>query len=188
MSSIRAPWKCPICKHISSRHWNMKLHIEKRHGGFGVAEQIHGRREPAFSQKLNTANFGYSTSQNTFSEYIGIPQYQFFDPRDPIEGTLDIEFEGCMPIYLELERLFNSRNFPEQFIRKTLGSLILKAVLSPNPILYMKNSVKSWSKKITIDQMVSDICMARGIKEIYIKDLLKYMKKTYLEGLEFGFS
>ena len=66
----------------------MKLHIEKKHGGLGVAEQIHGRRESAFNQKLNTANFGYSPSQNTFSEYIGLPQYQFFDPRDPIEGTL----------------------------------------------------------------------------------------------------
>jgi hypothetical protein len=58
----------------------MKSRIEKKHDEQGVPEQIHNRRESAFSQGLNTPNFGYSTSQNTFSEYIGIPQYQFFNP------------------------------------------------------------------------------------------------------------
>ena len=86
MSSIRAPWKCPYCRHIRSKHWNMKSPIEKKHGGQGVPEQIHNRRESAFSQALNTPNFGHSTSQNTFSEYIGIPQYQFFNPPRPNRG------------------------------------------------------------------------------------------------------
>ena len=46
----------------------MKSRIEKKHDEQGVPEQIHNRRESAFSQGLNTANFGHSTSQNTFSE------------------------------------------------------------------------------------------------------------------------
>ena len=52
----------------------------------------------------------------------------------------------------------------------------------------MKNSVESWTKKITIDQMLSDICMASQMNKNYIKDSLKRMKKTYLEGLKFSFS
>ena len=79
----------------------MKSPIEKKHGGQGVPEQIHNRRESAFSQGLNTPNFGHSTSQNIFSEYIVYLNIKFFNPRDPIEGTLATEFEGCIPHFLD---------------------------------------------------------------------------------------
>lgn len=101
MSNIRAPWKCPYCRHITSKQWNMKSPIEKKHGGQGAPEQIHNRRESAFSQALNTPNFGHSTSQNIFSEYIVYLNIKFFNPRDPIEGTLATEFEGCIPHFLD---------------------------------------------------------------------------------------
>src|SRR5947209_3854994 len=29
-------WKCPRCDQTSSRHWNLKVHIKRKHGGTGV--------------------------------------------------------------------------------------------------------------------------------------------------------
>lgn len=29
-------WKCPHCDQTSSRHWNLKIHIKRKHGGIGV--------------------------------------------------------------------------------------------------------------------------------------------------------
>ncbi len=41
----------------------MKSRIEKKHDDQGVPEQIHNRRESAFSQGLNTPNFGSFNTQ-----------------------------------------------------------------------------------------------------------------------------
>ena len=149
----------------------MRLHIEKKHGGLGVAEQIYGRRESAYSQKQDKSNFGRSTLENSFSKVIGMPEDQFFDNSDPIEAMLAKGFEGIIPKFLELERLLRSCNFPERNIRILLGHIVLAAIMSSDPIQHIENSVKVWTKKYVIQGMLVDICIANGINENSIKDL-----------------
>ena len=39
-------WCCPYCSQTSSRHWNMQVHIKRRHSGIG---------EPRLSYNLNSS-------------------------------------------------------------------------------------------------------------------------------------
>jgi hypothetical protein len=35
MSKNKAKWHCPHCSQASSRHWNLKTHIRRKHQGIG---------------------------------------------------------------------------------------------------------------------------------------------------------
>jgi hypothetical protein len=35
MSKSKAKWHCPHCSQASSRHWNLKTHIRRKHQGIG---------------------------------------------------------------------------------------------------------------------------------------------------------
>ena len=43
----REPYHCPHCHQTCSRHWNMKVHIQRKHGGIG--------QQPIGSVSLSTS-------------------------------------------------------------------------------------------------------------------------------------
>jgi hypothetical protein len=54
-------WCCPYCSQTSSRHWNMQVHIKRRHSGIG---------EPLLSYNMNSSkkwngDFNQSNPNNT---------------------------------------------------------------------------------------------------------------------------
>ncbi len=44
MSNAKRKWHCPYCSQDSSRHWNLKVHIKRRHNGI---------REPIDEEEIN---------------------------------------------------------------------------------------------------------------------------------------
>jgi hypothetical protein len=37
---MRTKWRCPLCIHTSTRHWNMEVHIKRRHRGAGYPIEL----------------------------------------------------------------------------------------------------------------------------------------------------
>ena len=50
---MRSPYTCPNCEYISTRNWNVKSHINKKHGGLGEPVRIYRGRELALSEQEN---------------------------------------------------------------------------------------------------------------------------------------
>ena len=55
MFAIRSPCKCPVCDYISTRHWNVKSHIKKKHGNVGEPMRVYGRRQLALGPEQDLA-------------------------------------------------------------------------------------------------------------------------------------
>ena len=50
---MRSPYMCSNCEYISTRNWNVKSHINKKHGGLGEPVRIYRGRELALSEQEN---------------------------------------------------------------------------------------------------------------------------------------
>jgi hypothetical protein len=61
-------WYCPFCSQASTRHWNLKVHINRRHNGIGEPigtagsfnssfGSVHGQLEPAAAHSAKSNNF-----------------------------------------------------------------------------------------------------------------------------------
>src|SRR5437660_1463581 len=48
-------WKCPHCDQTSSRHWNLKIHIKRKHGGIGFPERESMQFVPVMSLEGNNS-------------------------------------------------------------------------------------------------------------------------------------
>ncbi len=49
MARSRQKWHCPHCSQTSSRHWNLKTHIRRKHHGTGKPIGEDGRHSIATS-------------------------------------------------------------------------------------------------------------------------------------------
>ena len=79
MSAIRSPCKCPVCDYISTRHWNVKSHIKKKHGGIGEPMRVYGRRELAFGRtRFSIPSHEYLITKFNFM-ITKMIENQFFD-------------------------------------------------------------------------------------------------------------
>ena len=58
MCNAKRKWHCPRCSRDSSRHWNMKVHIKRKHSGVG--EPIDEAKE--FKEKRGHQFFSYNQS------------------------------------------------------------------------------------------------------------------------------
>ena len=52
-TEMRGKWKCPHCNQISSRHWNLKIHIQRRHLGMGVPMYMNAESATSLSPILH---------------------------------------------------------------------------------------------------------------------------------------
>jgi hypothetical protein len=53
---MRGPHICPHCDHHSTRWWNLKIHIKRKHGGF-----LPGKSSGRFIAKTKNVQFGHAT-------------------------------------------------------------------------------------------------------------------------------
>src|SRR5205809_1800226 len=55
---LKKGWLCPHCPQFSARHWNLKIHIQRRHGGVGQP-CISGPHLPSQQFFPNMSNSSY---------------------------------------------------------------------------------------------------------------------------------
>jgi hypothetical protein len=114
----RSPCKCRDCEYISTRRWNVKLHIEKKHGGIGEPVRVYGRRELAISEQQSTLSHGNSL-QNLTNDNLELIEFESFNRNDWREMQLAKKFIAIVPQFSEFHRLLWSRNLSEQIIQTT---------------------------------------------------------------------
>jgi len=70
----KEPYHCPHCHQTCSRHWNMKVHIQRKHGGIGQQPigSVSLSTSPEFIPRMNNldANGRYRHHHEAFPDYV----------------------------------------------------------------------------------------------------------------------
>ena len=101
---MRSPYSCPNCEYISTRNWNVKSHINKKHGGLGEPVRNYRGRELALSEQENIP-YHKNSLKDLINEYPTLSEFQLFNRNDAREMELAKKFKAIVPQFLELERL-----------------------------------------------------------------------------------
>ena len=70
----RTEYRCPHCTQTSSRRWNLKTHMQRRHSGGGIGQPIKSELSrpssdqafPNIRNSLYDSNFGYAYDNNNY--------------------------------------------------------------------------------------------------------------------------
>jgi hypothetical protein len=67
MYKDKTKWLCPHCSQTSSRHWNLKIHIRRKHHRIG--EPMYEEEAKEFKARVSNQFFSYNQphSMNDFS-------------------------------------------------------------------------------------------------------------------------
>ena len=101
---MRSPCKCPDCEYISTRHWNVKSHIKKKHGGVGEPVRVYGRRELAISEQQSTLSHENSL-QNLTNDNLELIEFESFKRNDWREMQLAKKFKAIVPQFSEFRQI-----------------------------------------------------------------------------------
>ena len=175
MFAIRSPCKCPVCDYISTRHWNVKSHIKKKHGNVGEPMRVYGRRQLALGPEQDLAYLSDSASQNSLHD-PQLAENQFFDMHNPREMVLAKEIKAIVPQFLEMEKLLRSENSSEKYIQDLLGGCLIHAIISPNPVSVMSKFVSIKTNDVAIGRMLSYMCARLNMNIFNAKDSIIRMK------------
>src|SRR5215469_12778772 len=85
---MRYPYICPHCDHRSTRWWNLKIHIKRKHGGF-----LSGRSSGEFTTKTKSVRLGHAT----VADSIGNAFEPKYIPEQPPIGTSQYSVNPMYP-------------------------------------------------------------------------------------------
>ena len=168
---MRPPYMCPNCEYISTRNWNVKSHINKKHGGLGEPVRIYRGRELALSEQENIP-YHKNSLKDLINEYPTLSEFQLFNQNDAREMELAKKFKAIVPQFLELERLLKSQYLPEQHIQFVLANNIIAAIQSSNPVIHMSELINWYKNMSTINRMLNCICTSRKMNVSQVKNSL----------------
>jgi hypothetical protein len=169
---MRSPYMCPNCEYISPRNWNVKSHINKKHGGLGEPVRIYRRRELALSEQENIP-YHKNSLKDLINEYPTLSEFQLFNRNDAREMELAKKFKALVPQFLELERLLkSSQDLPEQHIQFVLADNIISAITTSNPVIRMSELFNYYKNMSTINRMLNCICISRKMNVSQVKNSL----------------
>ncbi len=94
MPKNKAKWHCPHCSQASSRHWNLKTHIRRKHQGIGQPvgeDEWHFIPDMMSLQKKNN-NYGLNSQVHprTFSMDYHKKEEDTSRKRDLLEEILQL--------------------------------------------------------------------------------------------------
>jgi hypothetical protein len=106
MVNNRLKWCCPHCSQTSSRHWNLKKHIERRHHGIGQPIREDGWHStyttsptathyiPDMMMVLQNNNNNYDLNHQRYTQTFSASPYSkkgddTSKKRDPVEECLE---------------------------------------------------------------------------------------------------
>jgi hypothetical protein len=122
MTRSRQKWHCPHCSQTSSRHWNLKTHIRRKHHGTGKPIGEDGRQSIATSNAAmqfipdlitnlknnNNYNMNHQVHPNTFSGSLYLRnEEQTPKKRDALDEWL----EFWRPIIQKMKEILEIKKF-----------------------------------------------------------------------------
>ena len=79
---MKRKWKCGDCNQTSSRHWNMKVHIQRKHNGLGVPLLLDTQ---TFHETEGYAVRSSDSMESPLNYYRDIDPQAHFAASDPLE-------------------------------------------------------------------------------------------------------
>jgi hypothetical protein len=162
---MKRPWKCPNCKYISTRNWNVKSHIMLSHNGRGIPVQLGKRNVQSSNQSIRETVIDQLQETNLSSrlptffndifnneDVVTLLTRQFFVDADKQDKFLFEILEGLSPQFQE-EQLLNTISCTDLQKAKILGWAVCSAIISPNPTTNMSDSLATYRLLITIRKM-----------------------------------
>jgi hypothetical protein len=146
---MKKGWHCPHCSQICSRHWNMKVHIQRKHLEIGGPAEAHS--ESGFIQNVNsTENMNGYFKHNPVFPFAGQTKRQEVESDERDRRYRDRPFlteqSELFHDMLEMKNFINSLQKNKRQITGTNDMFFLAAVLS----------AAGQSKKFSISQGVPD--------------------------------
>jgi hypothetical protein len=157
MVNNKRNWCCPNCRQTSSRHWNLKTHIERRHHRIGqpiLEDKWHST--PNTTSSLATMHFipGMMSLQNNNNYDLNHQRYtQTFSAspyskkgddtskkRDPVEECLEFwrriaqQIKEIQEIKKTIDEFFSSSSSQQPNIITSLGQTSIIRPIIPPPI------------------------------------------------------
>ncbi|MFI5405257.1 MAG: hypothetical protein ACHQ1D_01955 [Nitrososphaerales archaeon] len=118
-TEMRGKWKCLYCNQISSRHWNLKMHIQRRHLGMGVPMYMSAGSATSLSPIF------HETTLNLPKALDSAVLRQNYFPGNWIQGTPDA-----------LDNVYDYLTKLQQLKQKTNRIDKLYLELFPSPFAY----------------------------------------------------
>jgi hypothetical protein len=111
----RELWYCPLCPQNSTRHGNLKIHIERKHPGMGEPIRRSGLTMP-FAAEMNFPDNRYSVARN--QPVYPYPSYSLFEERNK-------SFDGCLKVQQFAEKLVKLKTVLSKFHQQDVQNIIL---------------------------------------------------------------
>jgi hypothetical protein len=130
MSHAKRKWHCPYCSQDSPQHWNLKIHIKRRHSGIG--EPIDDDEDKEFRDRKGYQFFSYNHPYGVNDLSLGSQQGRKEKEQDMIEVIYQIVIEQKE----KLRKIKEIKSFSVNFLLFLLllsNNLILLLVLNRLP-------------------------------------------------------
>ena len=126
---MKGEYQCPYCQYISSRKWNLKIHVRNVHGIQTLQDESNVKPQIYQQQKFHTR----SECENQSSECHSIPEYQqtFKLEQKSRNCSIPSVYRVIHPYFVYNGELINEKN--DQFRRelfKKMGAEIVSIIQS----------------------------------------------------------
>ena len=173
-------WQCPNCPQTSSRYWNLKTHIRRKHNGIGQPKK-----------ESESSSFHYPTG-NFFATGNRIEPIQIRKEQNPIDSTYEIykEFKKRYDKVEEMRIFFQRFNsgpqfsFPlsvnEQFSLLMIQPSSIPSINSIQPIIFTSQTDPIKDRIMGYTGYVCETCLANmPLALYYFKENNKQVGATH---------
>jgi hypothetical protein len=174
---MKGPWKCPSCSYISTRNWNIKSHINRKHSGYGVPLHLLRTKTAIIS---NSQDLIHDTDERVENLHL-TPESIFksiIDQKDEREVSLYNILEQISPQFREIEQLLVSANCDYKTMQFILTSTVISALSSNNPIESINDSLKTCYLFSTSAKMINYAAYVFNTTPALAKEILKRFLQT----------
>jgi hypothetical protein len=151
MSKSKAKWHCPHCSQASSRHWNLKTHIRRKHQGIGqpIGEDewhftptssttMHFIPDMMSLQENNNNSYGLNSQVHprTYSTDYHRKEEDIYKKRDLLEEILQLWRPKIKQIkeILEIKNLFSQIQYASSQQQPIIGGIPVGGFSLPSSI------------------------------------------------------
>ena len=160
------------CTYISTRNWNIKSHINRKHSGYGRPLPLLAGKETDHFQARNFTPYSGKSVRNLYLKEESILK-SLIDQKDHREILLYDILEQISPQFREMEQLLTSLKSDFGTMQSILASAIICAISSQNPTASMNESLKTCHFFGTSTKMINFVAYFLNISPAWAKIILK---------------
>lgn len=171
---MKNPWKCPSCTYVSTRNWNIKSHINRKHRGYGRPLPLLGGKATIIGHN-RTKNFTPNSDGSVKNLYFNEESIfrSLIEQKDQREILLYDILEQISPQFREIEQLLISVKSDYGTMQFILASVVISALSSHNPTESINDSLKICYLFSTSSKMINCAAYVLNSSPGFAKECLK---------------